>query len=127
MPVWMWVESPDAHTYGPATATASAGGITVTATARVFAITWAMGDGTEVVCHTTGTPYQPADGQRRSPDCGHVYDTSSANQASGSYTVTATSAWVVRWAGAGQTGTIRLNGLTRSAHITIGEAQVLVQ
>jgi hypothetical protein len=41
--------------------------------------------------------------------------------------VTATSDWVITWSGAGQAGTIRLGGLTRSAEIAIGEAQVLVQ
>ena len=127
MPVWMWAQNPDDHTYGPATASASAGGITVTATARVHQITWDMGDGTEVVCRTAGTPYEASFGQRKSPDCGHVYQRSSAHQASGKYTVTATSDWGITWSGAGQIGTIRLNGLSRSVEISVGEAQVLVQ
>jgi hypothetical protein len=126
MPVWMWAKAPNDHTYGPMTASASAGGITVTATAKVLRITWDMGDGTAVTCRTAGTPYKASYGQKRSPDCGHVYMTSSANQPDKSYTVTATSDWVITWAGAGQTGTIRLGGLTRSTQITIGEAQVLV-
>ena len=61
------------------------------------------------------------------PDCGHVYDKSSSTKAGGKYTVSATSDWVVTWEGAGQTGTIRLNGLTRTVAIAVGEAQVLVQ
>jgi hypothetical protein len=125
MPVWMWVRNPDDHTYGPARATASAGGITVTATAEVQGITWDMGDGTKVVCHAAGTPYQSSFGKRQSPDCGHVYDQSSAHQPAGKYTVTATSDWVINWSGAGQTGTIRLNGLRRSVEVLVGEAQVL--
>ncbi|HEY6932315.1 MAG TPA: hypothetical protein VI452_02875 [Marmoricola sp.] len=127
MPVWLWVQDPNAHTFGPATASASAGGITVAATARVRQITWDLGDGTQVVCQGAGTPYQPSYGDRQSPDCGHVYDKSSAHQPGGRYTVTATSEWVITWQGAGQTGTIRLDGLTRSVQITVGEAQVLVQ
>lgn len=127
MPVWMWVANPDEHTFGPATASASAGGITVTATARVHQVTWDMGDGTEVVCRTAGTPYQPSFGRRKSPDCGHVYERTSGHHKGGQYTVTASSNWVVSWGGAGQTGTIRLNGLARSVQITVGEAQVLVQ
>lgn len=126
MPVWMWAKHPDAHTYGPASATASAGGITVTATARVHQITWDMGDGTEVVCHGPGTPYEAKYGQKKSPTCGHVYTTSSSRAPGQTYTVTATSSWVVTWEGAGQTGTIRLNGLYRSVQIAVGEAQVLV-
>ncbi|WP_244929236.1 hypothetical protein [Nocardioides sp. W7] len=126
MPVWMWVQSPDEHTFGPITATASAGGMTITATARVLRVTWDMGDGTEVVCERAGTPYLPSYGRKDSPDCGHVYERSSAREPDEAYTVTATSSWVITWSGAGQTGTIRLNGLNRSTQIQIGEAQVLV-
>lgn len=127
MPVWMWVANPNEHTFGPATASASAGGITVTATARVHQITWAMGDGTDVVCRTTGTPYQPSFGSRQSPDCGHIYERTSGHEPGGKYSVVASSDWVITWEGAGQTGTIRLNGLVRSVQITVGEAQVLVE
>lgn len=127
MPVWMWAQEPDSHTFGPATASASVGGITVTATARVHKITWVMGDGHEVVCRTAGTPYQPSYGKKSSPDCGHTYETSSATKPGGKFTVTAVSDWVVTWEGAGQSGTIRLNGLQRSVDIAVGEAQVLVR
>lgn len=127
MPVWMWAANPDSHTVGPVTESATAGGITVTATARVHKITWAMGDGTVVACTSAGTPYKASYGNKKSPTCGHVYEKSSSTKQGGKYTVTATSDWVITWEGAGQTGTIRLNGLTRTAEITVGEAQVLVQ
>jgi hypothetical protein len=127
MPVWMWAANPKEHTWGPITASASAGGITVTATARVHKITWDMGDGNTVTCTTAGTPYKAAYGNKKSPDCGHVYTTSSSPEPDQKFTVTATSDWVIDWEGAGQTGTIRLNGLVREAQIAIGEAQVLVQ
>jgi len=126
MPVWMWATNPDDHTYGPITATASAGGVTITATARVLQITWDMGDGNKVVCDTAGTPYDQSYGRKESPDCGHVYATSSGDKPDGKFNVSAVSDWVITWSGAGQTGTIRLGGLTRSTQITIGEAQVLV-
>lgn len=126
MPVWMWAAAPNAHTFGPLTQTASAGGITITATANVLHVTWDMGDGTEVVCETPGSPYKASYGLKTSPDCGHTYTRSSADKADDAYTVTATSSWVITWSGAGQTGTIRLNGLVRSTQIRIGEAQVLV-
>lgn len=126
MPVWMWAQVPNEHTFGPITASASAGGITITATAKVLHITWDMGDGTEVVCDTAGTPYKSEFGRKDSPDCGHTYKKSSAGQIDDAYTVTATSSWVITWSGAGQTGTIRLDGLNRSTQIRIGEAQVLV-
>ena len=127
MPVWMWAANPDDHTVGPVTASATAGGITVTATARLLEVTWDMGDGTKVTCTTAGTPYKASYGKAESPDCGHVYEKSSSKMSEGKYTVTATSDWVITWNGAGQTGTIRLNGLTRSVAIAVGEAQVLVQ
>lgn len=127
MPVWMWVQDPTSRTYGPVTASASAGGITITATARVHKITWQMGDGTTVVCRNAGKPYKSSFGNQKSPDCGHTYLRSSANKPGGMFTVTATSDWIVTWAGAGQTGTIRMDGLTRTAAVTVGEAQVLVQ
>jgi hypothetical protein len=127
MPVWMWVANPNSHTVGPISASASAGGITVTATARAQKITWDMGDGSSVPCTVPGTPYKASYGNRKSPDCGHVYQLSSARQSGAKYTVQAVSDWVVTWQGAGQTGTIRLNGLTRTTEIAVGEAQVLVQ
>ena len=86
-----------------------------------------MGDGTQIICTTTGTPYKASYGKQQSPDCGHVYAKSSSTKSGGKYTVTASSDWVITWDGAGQTGTIRLNGLTRSVAIAVGEAQVLVQ
>jgi hypothetical protein len=127
MPVWMWAVEPGPSTYGPITRTASAGGVTVTATARVEEITWSMGDGTQVVCHSPGTPYQEAYGAKPSPDCGHTYTRTSSREPDEKYTVTATSDWVVTWTGAGQSGVIRLDGLQRSVEITVGEVQVLVQ
>ena len=46
--------------------------------------------------------------------------------AAGSYTVRATSHWVITWSGIGQSGTITMD-LTDSVPVTIGEAQVLKQ
>ncbi|QTE28574.1 hypothetical protein [Pengzhenrongella sicca] len=126
MPVWMWAANPGPSTVGPVTASASAGGITVTATASIDAITWDMGDGNTVVCASAGTPYEASYGRAQSPDCGHVYTTSSWGQPGDAFTVTATSDWVITWNGAGQTGTIRLTGLTESVQIAVGEVQVLV-
>lgn len=126
MPVWMWAADPGPSTVGPVTATASAGGVTITATARLNKVTWDMGDGHTVVCRGAGTAYRPSDGRTASPDCGYRYTTSSAGKPGDVFTVTATSDWVVTWQGAGQNGVIRMDGLTRSVQIAVGEAQVLV-
>ena len=127
MPVWLWATNPSDRTVGPITASASAGGITITATARLQKLTWDMGDGAKITCNGAGTPYKAAYGKKESPDCGHVYNKSSSTKSDGKFAVTATSVWVITWEGAGQTGTIRLNGLQRSVAIAVGEAQVLVR
>lgn len=119
MPNWMWVADPSPVTWGPTSASASSGGWTVTATARVASVAWDMGDGQVVACGA-GTAYEPSFGRASSPDCGHVYDEQ------GQYTVRATSHWVITWVGIGRTGTITMD-LTQSAAVTVGEAQVLTQ
>lgn len=120
LPTWMWANAPDETSWGPITRTASAGGYSVTATAKTTKVVWAMGDGSTVVCRTPGTPYEDRYGAKSSPDCGHTYTRQ------GKYTVRATSYWVVDWAGIGQTGTIPLT-FSDNVVITMGEAQVLTQ
>ena len=120
LPTWMWVANPGQHTWGPITRTASSAGYSVTATAKVQRVVWAMGDGNTVTCTQRGTPYADSFGKRSSPDCGHTYTRQ------GTYTVRATSYWLVTWAGIGQSGTIPLD-FTRTAVITMGEAQVLIR
>jgi hypothetical protein len=118
MPTWMWAQDPSPTTWGPITRTASAGGFTVTATAHATKVVWMMGDGAVVTCTAPGTPYDDSYGKRSSPDCGHTYTRQ------GKYAVTATSYWVVNWNGLGQSGQIPLD-FSRTANITMGEAQVL--
>ena len=120
LPTWMWVANPGRHTWGPITRTASSAGYSVTATAKVQRVVWAMGDGNTVTCTRRGTPYTDSFGKSSSPDCGHTYTRQ------GTYTVRATSYWLVSWAGIGQSGTIPLD-FTRTAVITMGEAQVLIR
>lgn len=127
MPTWMWVDGPSATTFGPITKSASAGGITVTATANVEQIEWDMGDGSTVTCEGEGTAYYPAAGKQDSPDCGHRYEMTSWDKPGHEFTVTARSYWRVDWAGAGQSGTIRLDPLEQSVQIRVGELQVLTQ
>lgn len=125
MPVWMWTTK-SAETYGPNSASASAGGITVTATARVKRIVWNMGDGKSVTCTTAGTPYLRSYGKRNSPDCGHRYSQPSSTEPGGRFHVTATSTWQVDWEvdGGGESGEL---SATRASDvdITVAEVQVL--
>ncbi|MEU4360769.1 hypothetical protein [Promicromonospora sp. NPDC023987] len=120
MPQWMWVNEPAPNTFGPITASASAGGHTVTATASVDKVVWDMGDGNTVTCVGAGTPYEDRFDIADSPDCGHRYTKQ------GEYEVTATSYWTVEWDGIGQTGIIPVER-TNSTNIVMGEAQVITQ
>ena len=120
MPVWMWVDAPDPHTYGPATNTASDGSVTVTINAKVAKTLWEMGDGKSVTCNAAGTAYQDSDGKKMSPDCGYSYTKQ------GTYTIRATTTWDIAWtANTGQSGTIPLT-LTATRTVVIGEVQVIV-
>jgi hypothetical protein len=127
LPVWMWVDSPTGDTFGPITASASEGSVSVSATASVSSIVWDMGDGTKVNCTGKGTPYADHYGKQDSPTCGHRYAKMSTDQPDGAYQVTATSHWVVEWTGGGQSGTIEFDLTTDPLPIRIGEAQVLTQ
>jgi hypothetical protein len=112
MPVWMWTAVTPA-TWGPASATASVPGLSVTATAHAQKIVWSMGNGASVTCTTPGTPYKVEYGHRKSPDCGFDgYDKPSRPR----YTVTGTTTWQVDWVGGGESGTL---SVTRASTITI--------
>lgn len=123
MPVYMWTAA-GPETYGPNTASATAGAVTVTAVAKVNKIVWSMGDGKSVVCTTAGTPYKKSYGADPSPDCGHRYTRPSSTQASGKYHITATSTWTINWTGGGTSG--QLTEVRNSdVDITVAEVQVV--
>ncbi|WP_341231738.1 hypothetical protein [Nocardioides salarius] len=127
LPVWMWVDQPTDVTFGPITASAAEGTVSVSATANVSSIVWNMGDGKKVNCTGKGTPYADHYGKQASPTCGHRYAKMSTDQPDGAYQVTATSHWVVEWTGGGQSGTIEFDLTTEPLPIRIGESQVLTQ
>ena len=93
--------------------------------ARASKVVWDMGDGHTVTCTSPGTPYTTSAGDTQSPTCGHVYTRSSASQPDHAYAVTATTTWVVSWAGGGQSGVLTVTR-TSSTSVRIGELQVLV-
>ncbi|MFF9705434.1 ATP/GTP-binding protein [Streptomyces griseofuscus] len=127
MPMWMWVDQ-TLTTYGPNRATASAGGVTVTATAEVSSISWEMGDGTAaVVCKGPGARYIPSMGMARSPDCGHVYGRASIAEAGGKFHGTATATWTVNWQVTGDRAETGSLTEVRQSRFTaeVGEVQVL--
>ncbi|WP_369383260.1 ATP/GTP-binding protein [Streptomyces sp. cg36] len=123
VPMWMWVNQ-SATTYGPNTASATAGGVTVTATAKVSRIVWAMGDGSSVTCNGPGTPYTSSQDMAQSPTCGHLYAKTSARAQSGRFPVTATSTWTIDWQGGGQADQL-LEVRQTTVQVAVGEVQVV--
>ncbi|MFJ9729432.1 ATP/GTP-binding protein [Streptomyces sp. NPDC101209] len=123
VPMWMWVNQ-SATTYGPNTATATAGGVTVTATAKVSKIVWSMGDGASITCGGPGTPYTASEGMVQSPTCGHVYAMTSGGARNGKFPVTATSTWAINWQGGGQAGQLTEVRQT-NVQVAVGEVQVV--
>ncbi|MFJ4649285.1 ATP/GTP-binding protein [Streptomyces bobili] len=123
VPMWMWVNQ-SATTYGPNSASASAGGITVTAIAKVSKIVWSMGDGASVTCNGPGTPYTSSAGMAQSPTCGHVYSKISGSARNGKFPVTATSTWTINWQGGGQAGQLT-EGRQTNVQVAVGEVQVV--
>lgn len=123
LPTWLWV---DPASWGARSATAQVPGVVVTAVARPRSVSWAMGDGMSVSCPGQGTPF-PAGGDPRaaSPDCGHVYRSSSAAQAGQAFAVVATVHWAVTWAGAGQGGAFPDLTTTSATGLRVAEAQAL--
>ncbi|TCO39018.1 hypothetical protein EV646_11960 [Kribbella antiqua] len=108
MPVWLWVEKTE-NTWGPITRSASVPGLGVTATGRVVAVDWAMGDGRTVRCAGAGTPYEKSMGVKDSPDCGHRYKETSRELPKCAYPVTATAQWEITWQSTlGETGQISM-------------------
>jgi hypothetical protein len=125
IPIWLWVENPQPLTWGPYSQTATLGGQTITATAKVTSLRWSMGDGSVKVCGTTGTPYTSGYGVTDSPTCGYRYHSTSASQPGDRYTVTATSQWVVTWTSAsGASGTVNVT-TTSSVPLEVNELQTV--
>jgi len=136
IPAWMWAADPgESTTPGVAgvaqiTRSASAGGVTVTATGRLDRTVWTMGDGAAVTCagqKAAGTRYEGRFDKQPSPTCGHMYTRTSAGQPDEAFTVTLTAYWVVDWqvVGGGQSGTINVQR-SRNVRKQVGELQALL-
>ena len=107
--------------------TAQVPGASLTATATPQRVVWSMGDGGSVVCASPGTPYSsryPAGSS--SPDCGYVYQRSSAGQPDERFTVKATVVWDVVWQGAGKSGTVPGMEMTSQVPVRVSEVQSVV-
>jgi hypothetical protein len=96
------------------------------ATAKAQRIDWNMGDGHTVTCANAGTPYVPAYGLQQSPTCGYAYDRPSTGPAHphARYMVTATTTWLITWAGGGRTGSLIVTRQSQSS-VEIQQLQVV--
>jgi hypothetical protein len=125
-PLWLWVERSGWEPVS-ATASVSAGSVTVTATPET--LRWDMGDGTVVDCDGPGAAFSAAvhDAKEPSPDCGHTYTRASHRQPNGRFPVTATVRWAVEWTTTGGGGGT-LDPLTTSSSqsVRVREVHALV-
>lgn len=122
VPTWLWVDDAWWRTYS---ATASAGGVSATVTARPVRALWSTGDGGAVTCAGPGAPWRPG-APEDATDCHHVYRHSSAGRAGDTYPLSVTVDFEVAWTstvGAGGS----LGGISRSSSraVEVGEIQAL--
>ncbi|GAB4054822.1 hypothetical protein [Catellatospora paridis] len=122
VPTWLWVEP---VSWQPRSATASAGGLSITATATPVRVTWLPGDGTRLVCDGPGTAWTGADTPLGSPACQHTYQRASVNAPGGSMPLSATVTWNVTWAGSGMSGTAGTLTTTTTIAVRVAEVQGL--
>lgn len=95
LPTWLWTDN-----WRSVSASASAGGVTATVTARPVRTVWAMGAGAAVTCAGPGTPYSEARAGER-PACSYTYRESSAGRPGERFAVSATTSWHVTWVATG--------------------------
>jgi hypothetical protein len=126
VPVWWWVQPGWWQTQ---TATASAGGLTITARAVPTKITWYAGDGTSTVCHGPGTPWTgSAAPTSPSPTCGHTYTQASATEANpnGTFQLRAVVTWEVTWSGGGLSGSVPSITTATTTNITVAQLRAVI-
>ncbi len=129
LPTWLWV---DPSMWHPFSASASAGGVSVTATALPVSVQWQMGDGGALSCDGPGTPYNtslPSSEQQTS--CSYVYRRSSVGQPApdgnpnhAAFDVAAAVTWRVAWSVSGGPGGGALPSLTTSSSVPVRVEQV---
>ncbi len=121
MPSWMWVNAADWDSV-TATASVTAGSVTVVATPR--RVVWDTGDGHEVVCEGPGTVFSPAVYRKEgSPDCGHTYTALPEGGAGATVEVTALWEWGVSWSATdGQAGD--LADLSTSSNVAVPVSEI---
>ena len=122
---FLWI---DQAQWRRVSASASAGGVTVVATAVPEQVVWDMGNGESVTCDGPGIPYDPSKSDVDQPDsCRFLYRSSSAGEPNGTFTITATTSWRVSWTATGLPGGQATAGnlgvVTRSSSVPVRVAE----
>jgi hypothetical protein len=125
---WLWIDPAD---WTPITKSATADGITATATARAVAVVWDMGDGNNpVTCNGPGVAYNTnipdAD---QSTTCGYTYQETSGSAPHQQFTITTYIVYDVSWtsvgvAGGGDLGDIA--GQSTTTPVTVDEIGTVI-
>lgn len=122
VPTWLWIDQAWWHAYS---ATADAGGVTATVSARPVRAVWSAGDGGSTTCTGPGVAWRP--GMREDATyCSYVYRNSSSGQPGGTYTLSVNVEFEVNWTSStGAAGS--LGRITRSASraVQVGEIQAI--
>ena len=122
IPTWLWL---DRGWWKPYQASASAGRVTSTVTAKPVKTTWTMGDGNSVTCTGAGQAWHsglPDD----ATDCRHTYRHSSATKPGNTFHLEATVTFEVTWtSNLGPGGTLPAITRTSSVDAEVGEIQAI--
>jgi len=127
--MWLWVDATDDLQWGTHTISATAGDMSVTATATATSVTFDGGDGSAPkTCHNPGSPrgWHPNDPMsKHSPSgCEHTYlHTNELGNVNSRYEVSAIVTWTVKWSATDEeAGSFTMDvASTTSPSIHVGE------
>ncbi|HET7489162.1 MAG TPA: hypothetical protein VFJ85_14620 [Acidimicrobiales bacterium] len=122
LPTWMWVTN-----WRPSSASATAGSLTVTVTAKPRRVVWRMGAGQPVAC-LAGKAWNPALREEdQSSDCTFTYLESSAHQPRLRYPASATMVFDISWSATnGESGSLGQASTTTNFSMRVAEGQALI-
>lgn len=122
MKTWLWVDNDWWQSYS---ATASAGAVSSTVTARPVRSEWTMGDGGRTVCAGPGVEWRRGMGEDDTY-CSYTYRRSSAGEPEGTFTLTVTVYFEVAWtSNVGTGGSLGVVTRSASTQVRVGEIQAV--